>query len=153
VRPLLSASRLVARPLRSGERGSLSAALAKAGLPTADIETPGQLFWRFETVDEVPVGFGGLEVHGADALLRSLVTLPPVRSRGIGAAIVAALEFEAGLHGCRNLWLLTGSAAGFFDRLGYAKCDRAVVPEAIRATAEFAALCPADADLLVKRLA
>jgi amino-acid N-acetyltransferase len=151
--PVLIATKLVARPLHSGERGALSAALAKAGLPTTDLEAPGRLFWRFETEDAVPVGFGGLEVHGADALLRSLVTLPPVRRRGIGAAIVAALEFEAQLHGCRSLWLLTGSAAGFFARLGYAKCERAAVPEAIRATAEFAALCPADADVLVKRLA
>src|SRR6202045_1992714 len=98
--------KLIARPLRAGERGALAAALAKAKLPTADIEAPGRLFWRFETTDEVPVGFGGLEVHGDDALLRSLVTLPPVRGRGIGAAMVAALEFEARLHECRSLWLI-----------------------------------------------
>jgi amino-acid N-acetyltransferase len=143
--------KLMARPLRDGERGALAAALAKAKLPTEDIEAPGRLFWRFETKDEVPVGFGGLELHGEDALLRSLVTLPPVRSRGVGTAIVAALEFEARLHGCRSLWLITASAAAFFDRLGYARCDRAVVPEAIRATAEFATLCPASADILMKR--
>jgi hypothetical protein len=38
------------------------------------------------------------------------------------------------------------------DRLGYAKCDRAVVPQKIRETPQFAALCPASADVLVKRL-
>ena len=81
------------------------------------------------------------------------MTLPPVRLRGIGGAIVAALEFEAQLLGCRAFWLLTTSAAGFFDRLGYAKCDRAVVPDAIRSSEQFAALCPASADVLVKRLA
>jgi N-acetylglutamate synthase-like GNAT family acetyltransferase len=145
--------KLMARPLRDGERGALVAALAKAKLPTEDIEAPGRLFWRFETKDEVPVGFGGLELHGEDALLRTLVTLPPVRSRGVGTAIVAALEFEARLHGCRSLWLITMSAAAFFDRLGYARCDRAVVPQAIRATAEFAMLCPASAEILMKRFA
>jgi amino-acid N-acetyltransferase len=148
-----AAPKLVARPLRDGERGALAAALAKAKLPTEDIEMPGRLFWRFETVDEVPVGFGGLEPHGEDALLRSLVTLPPVRGRGIGAAVVTALEFEAGLRGCRRVWLVTTSAAGFFERLGYAKRDRGTVPPAIGATAEFAQLCPASADVLVKRLA
>ncbi len=100
----------------------------------------------------MPVGFGGLEIHGEDALLRSLVILPPLRSRGLGAAVVAQLENEAALHGCRAVWLLTEAASGFFDRLGYAKCDRAVVPPKIRETREFAALCPAGADVLVKRL-
>lgn len=144
--------KLIAHPLRDGERGALAAALSKAKLPTADIEEPGRLFWRFETVDEIPVGFGGLEVHGEDALLRSLVTLPPVRGRGIGAAMVASLEFEARLHGCANLWLITIDAADFFERLGYARCERTVVPQAIRETAEFATLCPASADVLMKKL-
>ena len=144
--------KLIPHPLRAGERGALMAALARAKLPTADVEAPGRLFWRFETTDEVPVGFGGLEVHGDDALLRSLVTLPPVRGRGIGSAMVAALEFEARLHECRNLWLITNTAAEFYERLGYARCDRAVVPPAIAATGEFAELCPANADVLMKKL-
>jgi amino-acid N-acetyltransferase len=147
------APKLVVRPLRDGERGALAAALAKAKLPTDDIDAPGRLFWRFETTDEVLVGFGGLEPHGADALLRSLVTLPPVRGRGIGSAIVTALEFEARLIGCRNLWVITTTAADFFDRLGYARCERGVVPPAIRETAEFSTLCPASADVLMKRSA
>jgi N-acetylglutamate synthase-like GNAT family acetyltransferase len=145
-------AKLTSHPLRDGERGALAAALARANLPTADIEAPGRLFWRFETEDEVPVGFGGLEVHGEDALLRSVVTLPPVRRRGIGTAMVAALEFEARLHGCANLWLITTTAADFYERLGYARCDRAVVPAAIAATGEFAELCPASADVLMKKL-
>jgi N-acetylglutamate synthase-like GNAT family acetyltransferase len=145
--------KLTPHPLRAGERGALKAALTKAGLPTADVEEPGRLFWRFETQDEVPVGFGGLEVHGDDALMRSLVTLPPVRKRGIGTAMVAALEFEAGLHKCRAMWLITTTAADFYQRLGYARCERAVVPAAIRDTTEFSTLCPDSADVLMKRLA
>ena len=145
--------KLTPHPLRAGERDALMAALAKANLPTADVEAPGRLFWRFETQDEVPVGFGGLEPYGDDALLRSLVTLPPVRGRGVGSAMVAALEFEARLHGCRNLWLITIAAADFFERLGYARCERAVVPATIRETTEFAELCPASADVLMKKLA
>jgi N-acetylglutamate synthase-like GNAT family acetyltransferase len=144
--------RLFAHPLKLGERGALSKALVKARLPVDDLEAPGPLFWRFETADCIPVGFGGLEIHGEDALLRSLLILPPLRSRGIGAAVVAQLENEAALHGCRAVWLLTEAASGFFDRLGYAKCDRAMVPQKIRETPQFAALCPASADVLVKRL-
>jgi N-acetylglutamate synthase-like GNAT family acetyltransferase len=145
--------KLTPHPLRDGERAALAAALAKAKLPTADVEAPGRLFWRFATTEEVPVGFGGLEPYGDDALLRSLVTLPPVRGRGVGTAIVAALEFEARLHGCRNLWVITTTAADFFERLGYARCERAVVPPTIRETTEFAELCPTSADVLMKKLA
>jgi N-acetylglutamate synthase-like GNAT family acetyltransferase len=144
--------RLALRPLRGGERDVLAAALTKAGLPVDDLDAPGHLFWRFETKDDIPAGFGGLEIHGDDALLRSVVTLPPVREGGIGSAIVATLEVEAQRRGARAIWLLTTSAAGFFRRLGYAACDRAVVPAAIRATREFSALCPASADVLMKRI-
>src|SRR5689334_7358561 len=115
--------KLMAHPLRAGERGALMAALAKSELPTADVEESGRLFWRFETRDEVPVGFGGLEIHGEDALMRSLVTLPPVRNRGVGTAMVAALEFEARLHGCGSIWLITTTAGDFYERLGYARCE------------------------------
>lgn len=144
--------KLTPHPLRAGERAALQAALAKAELPSTDVEEPGRLFWRFETRDEVPVGFGGLEIHGKDALMRSLVTLPPVRNRGVGTAMVAALEFEAQLNGCRSIWLITTTAADFYQRLGYARCERAVVPPAIRESAEFSTLCPASADVLMKRL-
>ena len=74
------------------------------------------------------------------------------RSRGIGAAVVVQLELEAALHGCRAVWLLTEGASSFFERLGYARCDRAVVPPKIRETQQFASLCPAGAEVLVKRL-
>jgi N-acetylglutamate synthase-like GNAT family acetyltransferase len=143
---------LVALPLAVWERDGLKAALAGAGLPADDILAAGPQFWRFSTQDDVPAGFGGIEVHGADALLRSVVTLPPLRSRGIGQAIVRALEAEAIVMRCSAVWLLTTTARTFFDRLGYAAVDRAGVPGAIRATAQFSALCPDSATAMVKRL-
>ena len=145
--------RLMATPLQVWERDGAGAALLRAGLPADDIDDPYVLLWRFETHEDVPVGFGGLELHGEDALLRSLVTLPPVRGRGVGAAMVAAIEFEARLHGCRSLWLITTTAVDFFAKLGFARCERAVVPAAIRESAQFSTLCPASADVLMKALA
>jgi N-acetylglutamate synthase-like GNAT family acetyltransferase len=145
--------KLVAYSLLIGDRSALAAALKNAKLPIEDIEASRRLFWRFETVEGVPIGFGGLELYVGDALLRSIVTLPPVRRKGFGSAIVTTLELEAQVRGCRNLWLITTSAAAFFDRLGYARWDRAAVPSTISTTIEFAALCPASADVLVKRLA
>jgi N-acetylglutamate synthase-like GNAT family acetyltransferase len=146
------APRLFAEPLAVWERDALIAALSGAGLPSADVTAPGKMFWRFAE-DDVPVGFGGLEVHGGDALIRSVVTLPVLRERGVGRAIVSALEREAELHRCRSAYLLTTTAAPFFEQLGYAPCEREHVPPGIRATEEFAKLCGDSATVLVKTLA
>lgn len=144
---------LVAFPLAPWERDGLAAALTGAGLPADDVARPGLRFWRFSTDDDVPAGFGGLEVHGADALMRSIVTMPPLRGRGFARSIVAALEAEAQLAKCRAVWLLTTTAQSLFEKLGYAAVTRGDVPEAIRATAQFTSLCPDTAAVMMKRLA
>ena len=145
--------RLIATPLQPWERDGVAAALVKAGLPADDIGDPYVLLWRFETYEDVPVGFGGLEIHGDDALLRSVVTLPPLRQVGMGAAIVAALEAEAHARRCRAIYLLTVSEKDFFRRRGYAPCARGDVPEGLRVSRQFAALCPPSATVMVKRIA
>jgi len=142
--------RLFAHPLKSWERGAISAALTKAGLANDGVEEPHHLFWRFETDEDMPVGFGGLEPYGHDALLRSVVTLPPLRNKGMGTAIVATLETEAGLRGSRAVWIVSRAAAAFFERRGYAKCLPSVVPDLIRATRAFQSAN--DAEVLVKLL-
>jgi N-acetylglutamate synthase-like GNAT family acetyltransferase len=144
--------KVLAHPLSEDERGPLARILAKAGLASDDLTEPHNLFWRFQDPDQVPLGFGGLELHGKDALLRSVLTLPPARQRGIGRAIVAALEVEAMAAGCRDLWLLTSASAPFFEKLGYQECERRNAPVAIQASRQFSSLCPASATLQTKRL-
>ena len=142
---------LFAQPLATWERGGLKATLARAGLPVEDLDGAGPLFWRFER-DDVPVGFAGIEVHGTDALLRSLVTLPPLRQQGIGGAMVDKMETEARARGASAIYLLTGDLMRFFARLGYAPCARDGVPAGIAASAQFARLCPASASAMVKAI-
>jgi N-acetylglutamate synthase-like GNAT family acetyltransferase len=142
---------LFALPLAPFERDALEAVLRKTGLPCDDVEAPEILFWRFERND-MPVGFGGLEVCGDDALLRSLVTLPPLRRRGIGAAMVAVIETEALARQLRNVYVLTLDGAAFFTGLGYVPCRREDVPAAVRATAQFSRLCPSSAAVMTKPL-
>jgi N-acetylglutamate synthase-like GNAT family acetyltransferase len=144
--------RLLAIPLASWERDGLKTALIKAGLPADDVEDPQPLFWRFESYQDIPVGFGGLEVHGSDALLRSVVTLPPVRQVGIGSTIVDMLEGEAWARNCRAIYLLTTSQVDFFAGLGYAPCARSGVPDAVRQSRQFPTLCPSTANVMVKRV-
>jgi amino-acid N-acetyltransferase len=140
---------LFSQPLATWERDGLKATLARAGLPVDDVEGDGPLFWRFER-DDMPVGFAGIEVHGSDALLRSLVTLPPLRLQGVGGGMVEKMETEARARGARAIYLLTEASVDFFTGLGYAPCARDRVPAAIAATAEFAKLCPASATVMTK---
>ena len=148
----MAAPRLLATPLAAWERDGLKAALAKTGLPADDVGDAELLFWRFESLNDVPVGFGGIEIHGRDALLRSVVILPRLREIGMGRAIVDTLESEAAARQCRAIYLLTTSQAEFFARLGYVRCERRDVPDGIRASSQFTTLCPATADVMIKRV-
>lgn len=142
---------LYSQPLAPWERGGLKAVLARAGLPADDLEDDGPLFWRFER-DDMPVGFAGIEVHGQDALLRSLVTLPPLRQQGIGAAMVDKMETEARARGASAIYLLTRDFVPFFAKLGYAPCGRQRLPAAIAVAGPFAKPSLADATPMMKQV-
>jgi N-acetylglutamate synthase-like GNAT family acetyltransferase len=146
-----TARALLATPLAVWERDGLKAALTKTGLPVDDLDNPHSLFWRFETAADIPAGFGGLEIHAPDALLRSVVTLPQVRGLGIGRAIVSTLEVEARARKCSSVFILTTSQAEFFARLGYRTCARSDVPDPIRRSRQFNAHCCAEAAVMVKK--
>ncbi len=150
--PGRTAPKLLALPLALEERDGLETALAKAGLRTDDVRSEGALFWRFITADDVPAGFGGLEMLGREALLRSVLVLPPLRGMHVGAAIVALLETEARARNARAVWLVTENAALFFERLGYSACPMTRVPAAVRATPEFRPTAGVAATVMSKRL-
>lgn len=127
--------------------------LAAATLPLDDL-TPEHLEHFFGCgAQDAPFGIGGVELHGRDALLRSLAVDEQARGRGCGRALVAALEAYAQREGVCRLYLLTTTAAHFFERLGYRSVARDTAPDAIRAAPEFAALCPASAVFMAKDLA
>ncbi|MBA4001534.1 arsenic resistance N-acetyltransferase ArsN2 [Brevundimonas sp.] len=142
---------LTAEPV-AGEDAGLIAALTAEHLPTEDLNQPGRRFHRF--IDEQGlVGFGGLEGHGPDRLIRSIVTAPGRRGQGLGRVLLAALEAAARQDGVERLHLLTTTAAPFFIRNGYQAADRDTAPNAIAASREFASLCPASAAYLIKAVA
>ena len=97
-------------------------------------------------------GAGALQPAGEDGLLRSLVVDPDWRGRGLGVALLVALETLARDRAVRNLYLLTETAGAFFPRHGYVAADRAGVPPPVAATAEFHSVCPGSAVCLTKTL-
>lgn len=131
--------------------GQARRALAEAGLPTADLDAGIATFFRLDD-ERGPLGWGAFELCGRDALLRSVVVAADRRGAGAGSELVARLLRAAAEAGARRAWLLTETVAGFFTGLGFVRKERADAPEAIRRTAEFARLCPASAQCMVRDL-
>jgi amino-acid N-acetyltransferase len=126
--------------------------LAAANLPTSDLTDEQLTGFFYCGPATAPSALIGLEIYGAEALLRSLVVDPSLRSTGLGSALVERAEAHAATHGVGTLYLLTTTAETFFARRGYHRIDRAVAPAAIRSTREFGGLCPASSAFMFKRL-
>ena len=146
----LQDDRLMATPLAIGARAAMSEALRSADLPTDDLDEANVQAFAFADADGFVVGYGGLEMHGEHALMRSIVVETARRAQGEGRAIVDRLLAEASARGARRVYLLTTSARAFFATLGFAVVARAEAPAAILATRQAAGLCAASAPLMVK---
>jgi amino-acid N-acetyltransferase len=134
--------------------------LTEADLPADDVREKARGFY-LGVADGGPddegehagrrVGCGGVEAHGDAGLLRSVVVAPELRGEGYGAALCSALEARARAEGVSELYLLTTTAADFFESRGYERVSRAGAPAAIRETTQFAELCP-DSAVCMRRL-
>ena len=137
------------------QRPSLATATAllqAAHLPTEDLtEDHCRHFFLAGTADS-PEGLVGLEVFEKVALLRSLVVVPEMRGKGLGATLLEHAENHARASGVNALYLLTTSAEKFFALRGYARTARESAPAAIRATREFAGICPASSAFMSRNL-
>ena len=127
--------------------------LAQANLPSSDItEAHLEHFIGCGNTQALD-GVVGLELYPPYALLRSLAVAADKRGIGLGGALLADAERYARTRGVAEIYLLTNTAERFFERVGYQRMPRDSAPAAIRTTQEFAALCPASAALMRKRLA
>jgi amino-acid N-acetyltransferase len=130
----------------------IRALLELSGLPGGDL-TPAHLdaFWIRRDATGI-VGVVGLEPRGRAALVRSLAVRADGRGQGLGAALLAHAESQAGALGVETLYLLTTTADRFFAARGYAVTPREAAPPEIQATAEFAGLCSSSALCMTKRV-
>lgn len=129
---------------------------AIALLETADLPTTGvaEAFRDFVVVREGGrlVGLCGLEVHGTDGLLRSLVVDPQARSTGVGSRLVDAVVELARARSLRDLYLLTTTAHDYFARRSFEDVSRESAPEAVKASWEFKQGCPSTSTFMRRRL-
>lgn len=128
------------------------ALLASARLPTEDLTERHCEHFFFAGSSNAPEGLVGLEIFGDVALLRSLVVRHPLRGVGAGSQLLAHAEQHARSRGVRHLYLLTTTAEDYFARRGFVRAEREAAPPAIRATREFAGICPASSSFMTKPL-
>lgn len=128
---------------------ALAGLLRESGLPLEGVSDWMDRFWVGEFGGAV-IGAAGMERYGDAGLLRSVAVAPDWRGSGIGRALVERVLDDARAAGVRDVYLLTTSAEHYFPRLGFACIERACVPTAVQASAEFSGACPASAVVMRK---
>jgi amino-acid N-acetyltransferase len=120
------------------------ALLKASNLPADDLDFKRDLLVGYYEGD-VLVGTGGLEIHGNYALLRSLSVKLGIRGKAVGTTITEYLLNEARKKKLKAIYLLTETARGFFQKKGFADVPRDSVPAEVKASSEFAQVCPTTA--------
>lgn len=126
--------------------------LKSVELPTSDLTDDHMREFFYIGPASAPIGIVGVQLYGANALLRSLVVSAEHRTQGLGQRLVEHAEQHARERGAAAVYLLTTTAESFFLSLGYAQTPRDSAPTTIRTTPEFTGLCPANSAFLSKRL-
>jgi amino-acid N-acetyltransferase len=123
---------------------SVRALLAETALPLDGVEEqfPGAYVVARQGI---VVGVAGLERYGDFGLLRSVAVAERFRNTGLGRLLVDDRLSAARGIGIQQIFLLTTTAAAFFEKLGFVPTSRAEVPSAIASSIEFARVCPASA--------
>jgi len=94
------------------------------------------------------VGCAALDVHGRDALLRSVAVARDLATLGVGTRLVTDLLSHAARSGISAVFLLTTTADAWFPRFGFATIERTDVPAALAGTVEFTKACPSSATVM-----
>ena len=137
-------------PLQHSERALFAEALAAEGLVVDDLDEAGRRFFTFRDDRDTIIGFGGYEECGDSVLMRSMVILSDHRGRGFGRRMVEMVCRETAKTGHETIWLLTETAAPFFEKCGFSAVPRETAPAEIRQSRQYSGLCPASATLMVR---
>jgi amino-acid N-acetyltransferase len=129
---------------RPGDTGEIEELLKASGLPVEGAGAHVEHFFVARDGGSL-AGVIGLELYGADGLLRSLAVRGSDRSKGIGSGLYLRLVEEARALGVRRLVLLTTTAEAYFALRGFRKIGRESVKGALRESAEFRGACPDSA--------
>ena len=102
--------------------------------------------------DDIVAGVAALEVYGNYGLLRSVAVSPFAQNKGIAAHLLNQIETVATGRGLEGIYLLTETAADYFDNHGYEHIARMDVPDVIKESPQFKQVCPESATVMKKSL-
>jgi amino-acid N-acetyltransferase len=102
--------------------------------------------------DDRVIGVAGLELYGSYGLLRSVAVDPQQRSKGIAAGLLTRIEEIAIGLNLEGIYLLTETAADYFNKKGYEHIARMDIPEEVKASSEFSHVCPQSAIAMKKSI-
>lgn len=149
--PLYMTSTITIRPASATDFHKACALLQSEALPTIDLRPELQHFFlAFD--QEQAIGLIGLDPYGSSGLLRSMIVLPVYRNHGVAARLIATLEAHATGLGIRQLFLITNTAAGYFQQKGFGMVQRDALPGDLATSAEFNGLCPESSTIMTKSL-
>jgi len=101
--------------------------------------------------DNLVVGSAALEMYADGALLRSVAVVESMQGHGLGRRLTeAALQLATEL-GAPAVYLLTNTAGNYFPKLGFARIERATVPDGVKSSVEFTAAC-CDSAVVMRKL-
>lgn len=136
---------LTIRTVTEQDLGAVERLLERVELPREGLGDQWGAGFAVAVEDGDIVGAAGIERYGRFGLLRSVVTDPRRRGRGIAEALVRNRLAWAGTEGLDGVYLLTTTAGDYFPRLGFERLARDEVPVEIRESKEFATVCPGSA--------
>lgn len=128
---------------------SVVSLLQSVGLPTEDLN-PTLPDFLLAFADDKLVGSAGVEINGTTGLLRSVAVSEDFRNYKIAGRLVNDLTKQARLKGVKELYLITTTADGYFEKQGYARVERENVPAEITQSQQFSSICPSTSVVMKK---
>ena len=135
----------------SNDLSSVKALLETYHLPVEDIDSSEISFYVIKDGQSIKA-CAGVERFGELGLLRSVAVKEQHKGKGVGTAFMNKVLEQSKVEGISTLYLLTETAAPFFNKIGFIKIDRSKAPGSIKRSNEFADLCPVSAVLMKKVL-
>lgn len=140
------------RPATDHDLDAVESTLRDSDLPLDGLRDQFGEAYAVAVANGEVIGVEGIEVHGADGLLRSAAVATSWRGKGVGDALTRDRIDWAQRRGLRSLYLLTTTAGDYFPRFGFTQADRETAPIAVRQSREFAEACPSTALFMALQL-
>jgi N-acetylglutamate synthase-like GNAT family acetyltransferase len=122
------------QPFAAGDTIALTEFLRAADLTVSGIGEPNVQLWLEHDADGGIMGSAGIELDGADVLLRSIAVHPSRRGSGRGTQLAQFALTRAAQLGATRAWLFSRRSGPFWQGLGFQPADVTELSAALAST-------------------